>query len=79
MGLLSFIFENPDRVLLKLWEHFLLFGVSWIFSVIVGISIAIIATRNPKAKFGTILLGRIRETHRNPVQVITFISWVLSI
>jgi len=45
MVLFEFILNNPGRVLEKLQEHFIIFIISWLFAVFVGLTIAIIISR----------------------------------
>jgi len=45
MVLFEFILNNPGRVLEKLQEHFIIFIISWLFAVFVGLTIAIVISR----------------------------------
>jgi len=45
MGLFTYMIENPHRVLEKLYEHIIIFGISWLFAVLVGLTISIITSR----------------------------------
>lgn len=57
MELAIYFQENALYVLQKFWQHFYLFFVSWALAVVVGLLIAIVATRPGRRKFGTALLS----------------------
>jgi len=57
MNLFSFLLENPNEVGIKLLQHLYLFAVSWAIAVVVGISIAILATRRGHEKIGRVVLS----------------------
>ncbi len=45
MGLFGYIIQNPGRVLEKLYEHIIIFGISWAVAVLIGIVISIMVSR----------------------------------
>lgn len=51
MSLFTFLLENPDQVMDKLTEHFLIFLISWALAVVLAFLFSIVITRswvNPK-------------------------------
>ncbi|MDC7219456.1 MAG: ABC transporter permease [Spirochaetales bacterium] len=45
MSLFTFLLENPDQVLDKFIEHFILFLISWLLAVVISFGFSIIVTR----------------------------------
>jgi osmoprotectant transport system permease protein len=46
MNLFTFLIENPDQVLDKLAEHFIIFSISWILAVFFAFLFSILITRS---------------------------------
>ena len=57
MELVAYYQENAVYVIQQFWQHFYLFFVSWILAVVVGLIIAVVATRPGRRSFGTALLS----------------------
>jgi osmoprotectant transport system permease protein len=66
MELFSYLIENFSFILEKTWQHFLLFLVSWLAAVVVGITIGIFSTRPGKEKIGRIVLSLTGATQAIP-------------
>ncbi len=45
MGIFSFMIQNPERVMEKLYEHIIIFALSWVTAVIIGLAVSIIISR----------------------------------
>ena len=45
MGIFSFMIQNPERVMEKLYEHIIIFALSWVAAVIIGLAVSIIISR----------------------------------
>jgi len=57
MNILSYYLNNFDRIISALEVHILIFSVSLIFSIIIGISISIFVTQEGRKKIGRIVLS----------------------
>ncbi|MBA7534177.1 Glycine betaine/carnitine/choline transport system permease protein OpuCB [subsurface metagenome] len=57
MNILSYYLNNFDRIISALEVHILIFSVSLIFSIIIGISISIFVTQEGRKKIGRIILS----------------------
>lgn len=57
MDLLAYMRENAQELLIKLYEHTYLFAVSWAAAIVVGVAIAVFATRPGRLSFGRTVLS----------------------
>lgn len=55
--MIHYLAQNPYYVLEKLGEHVMLFLESWIIALVVGLTIAILATRPGREKSGRVILS----------------------
>jgi len=57
MEVFEYMGENWSYILDKLWQHFYIFLISWVFAIVAGILLGIFVTRSGKEKIGKLVLS----------------------
>lgn len=53
----TYIQEHQDRILTLIVQHFMLFGISMVFTLVIGLAISIFVSRDSTSKAGKIVLN----------------------